>query len=225
MHALRAHELYRFFHTGEEEVAALRGVSFSLKPGEILAFVGPSGSGKSTLLACVAGLDRPDGGFVEFNGVRLTWKSEAERTAARRSGFGIVLASDNLFPHLTVQENVELSLALARRSAPRKVGSLLASLGLGHCRYALPAELSGGEAARAGLAAALIADPPILVADEPTAEVDRETEERVIDLLLKRKTDGKATLLATHSPALAQVTDRVITLRDGKTIDDAASRR
>ena len=122
MHALRAHELYRFFHTGEEEVAALRGVSFSIEPGEILAFVGPSGSGKSTLLACVAGLDRPDGGFVEFNGVRLTWKSEAERTAARRSGFGIVLASDNLFPHLTVQENVELSLALARRSGSKKVG-------------------------------------------------------------------------------------------------------
>jgi putative ABC transport system ATP-binding protein len=216
MYALKAHELYRFFHVGDDEVAALRGVSFHLEFGEILAFMGPSGSGKSTLLSCVTGLDEPDGGYVDLGGVRLTRRSEAERAAARRSNFGIMLQSENLFPHLTVEENLKLPLSLRGRSRSIVARDLLGLLGLGHCRQALPTELSGGEAARTGLAVALITDPPILVADEPTAEVDRGSEARLIEVLRERRQRGRATLLATHSVALASVADRVITLRDGR---------
>jgi putative ABC transport system ATP-binding protein len=225
MYALEAHELYRFFHAGDDEIAALRGVSFRLEFGEILAFMGPSGSGKSTLLSCVTGLDEPDGGYVDLNGVRLTRRSDSERAVARRSTFGIMLQSENLFPHLTVEENVRLPLILGGMSRPGEVDQLLGRVGLAQCRQAFPEELSGGEAARASLAVALITDPAILVADEPTAEVDRITEARLIDLFLERRQRGKATLIATHSRALADTADRVITLKDGRTTGDAAHRR
>ncbi|RAZ74999.1 ABC transporter ATP-binding protein [Mesorhizobium atlanticum] len=219
MHALEAHELYRFFHIGDDETAALRGISFHLSAGEIVALVGPSGSGKSTLLSCVTGLDEPDGGHVEVAGMRLTRRSETERTRIRAANFGILPQSGNLFGHLNVEQNLRLQMQLAGKPNEIRIGALLESVDLQHRARAFPTELSGGETARAGLAVALASDPPILVADEPTAEVDRDTELRLIAHFEARRRAGLATLLATHSQALAHRADRIIGLKDGR-IDD-----
>jgi putative ABC transport system ATP-binding protein len=220
MHALEAHELYRFFHIGDDETAALRGISFHLSAGEIVALVGPSGSGKSTLLSCVTGLDEPDGGHVEVAGTRLTRRSETERTRIRAANFGILPQSGNLFGHLNVEQNLRLQMQLAGKPDERRIGALLESVDLQHRAWAFPTELSGGETARAGLAVALAADPLILVADEPTAEVDRDTELRLIAHFEARRRAGLATLLATHSRALAHKADRIIGLKDGRIEDE-----
>ena len=216
MHALDAYELYRFFHIGDDETAALRGVSLHVCAGEIVAVTGPSGSGKSTLLACLSGLDEPDGGHVEVAGARLTRRSQANRARLRRANFGILLQSGNLFPHLTVEQNVRFQTQLAGKPDERRIAPLLDSVGLAARARALPTELSGGETARAGLAVALACDPPILVADEPSAEVDRDTESRLIAHFEARRAAGQATLLATHSKALAQRADRIVRLKDGR---------
>lgn len=216
MHALEAQELYRFFHIGDDETAALRGVSLHVGLGEIVAVIGPSGSGKSTLLSCLTGLDEPDGGHVVVAGARLTRRPEAFRASLRAKHFGILLQSGNLFPHLTVEQNIRLQMLMAEKAEQNRIALLLDSVGLAHRGGALPIELSGGETARAGLAVALAADPPILVADEPTAEVDRDTESRLVKHFEARREAGLATLVATHSTALARRADRILSMKDGR---------
>ena len=213
---LQAHELYRFYHVGDDEIMALRGVSLQLDAGELVAVVGPSGSGKSTLLACLAGLDDPDGGAVSLRGQRLSRRPEPERAALRAREIGMLLQSGNLLDHLSVAANVRLAQRLARKPDERRLASLLDHVGIAHRRHACPAQLSGGEAARAGLAVALAADPPLLIADEPTGEVDAASEAAVLDLLLAHRAAGGALLIATHSAALAARADRVLHLHDGR---------
>lgn len=220
MGLLVAHELYRFFHTGEDETFALRGVSLCLSAGEFVALMGPSGSGKSTLLSCLTGLDEPDGGHVVVDGTRLTRRSEAVRARVRATNFGILLQSGNLFAHLSVVENIRLQMGLIGKVDAAHVGRLVELVGLQHRAHAFAAHLSGGETARAGLAVALAVDPPILIADEPTAEVDADTESRLIDHFEARRRAGLTTLLATHSPALARRADRIIRLHDGRIESD-----
>ncbi len=221
MPLIEAYELYRFFHIGDDETAALRGVSLAVNEGEIVAVTGPSGSGKSTLLACLSGLDEPDGGYVIVAGERLTRRSEALRAAIRARRFGILLQSGNLFQHLTIFQNVELQLRMAgHRKSPGDIDEILAAIDLDHRAHGYPDELSGGELARAGLAVAIATDPILLIADEPTAEVDTETEKGIIDHFVGRRSKGKSTLIATHSPALASIADRTIRLVDGKVEDD-----
>ncbi|MDB5556506.1 MAG: transporter ATP-binding protein [Rhizobium sp.] len=217
---LKAWELYRFFHIGDEETAALRGVSLDLAAGELVALTGPSGSGKSTLISCITGLDEPDGGSVEVLGEPVTWRSENVRARIRARSFGILLQSGNLFQHLTVAENIRLRMMLAGMHDEARLTMLLVTVALAHRADGYPSELSGGETARAGLAVALAVDPPILIADEPTAEVDSETEERLIAHFEVRRNEGLATLLATHSEALAARADRVVRLKDGRITDD-----
>lgn len=219
MNVLEAHELYRFFHIGDDEIAALRGVSLTLVEGELVAVVGPSGSGKSTLLSCLTGLDEPDGGHVIVCGRRVTRRSEARRAAIRAVSFGILQQSNNLLSHLTVAENIRLPMLLTGSADEERIAELVKAMGLVHRATAYPATLSGGETARAGLAVALAADPPILVADEPTAEIDRRAEANLVVYLDARRTAGKTTLLATHSEALASKADRILRLRDGR-LDD-----
>jgi putative ABC transport system ATP-binding protein len=219
MSALEAHELYRFFHIGDDETAALRGVSLTVSDGELVAIMGPSGSGKSTLLSCLTGLDEPDGGWVEVTGVRLTRRPQTERSRLRAEKFGIMLQSGNLFAHLTVEQNIRMQMLLAGKVDERRVRFLLDSTDLEQRPGAYPTELSGGETARAALAVALANDPPILVADEPTAEVDSDTEHRLIELIERRTHTGRATLFATHSEALARKADRVVILRDGRVVN------
>jgi putative ABC transport system ATP-binding protein len=213
---LTADDLYRFYHVGDEETRALRGVSLRLQPGELVAVMGPSGSGKSTLLACLAGLDDPDGGFVEVTGQRMTRRPEAQRARLRGQGVGVLLQADNLIPHLEVLDNVLLPMHLAGQADRAFALALLGQVGLsGRARH-LPRQLSGGELARAGLAVALATRPALLLADEPTAEVDSVTEARLFEVLDAFRTRGGAVLLSTHSPAMAARADRTLQLRDGR---------
>jgi putative ABC transport system ATP-binding protein len=214
---LQAENLYRFFHTGDEETLALRGVSLAVEPGEVVAVTGPSGSGKSTLLACLAGLDDPDGGMVFVAGQLMSRRPEPVRAALRARHIGMLFQSGNLLEHLTVEQNLALVQRLAHRTSDRQ--ALLADLGLAGRAGAYPSELSGGEAARAGLAAALANDPPVLLADEPTGEVDSAAEIRVLALLRARAKAGGAVVVVTHSPAVAAAADRTIALRDGLVTD------
>jgi putative ABC transport system ATP-binding protein len=216
---LEAQELYRFFHAGDDETFALRGVSMQVSPGEMVAIVGPSGSGKSTLLSCLAGLDEPDGGYVRVAGHRITRRPEARRAEIRSRTIGVLLQSGNLLEHLTVAQNITAAQALAREADASSVETLLSGVGLAERVHARPATLSGGEAARAGLAVALANDPPLLLADEPTGEVDHANETLLLDLLRARADAGHAVVLVTHSDRAAGVADRTIHLHDGR-IDD-----
>jgi putative ABC transport system ATP-binding protein len=212
---LDARDLYRFFHAGDDEVLALRGVSVTADRGDVVAVLGPSGSGKSTLLACLAGLDRPDGGNVWIDGVAISRRSEAERAAIRARSIGVVFQSDNLVGHLTVDGNVALAQRLAGQTNLSRRRGLLEALGLGTRARAYPAQLSGGESVRAALAVALANDPPVLVADEPTGELDSGTEGEVLDLLRAQAAGGAAIVIATHSDAVAAAADRVVRLAGG----------
>jgi len=215
MRVLETTELYRFFHAGDDEVVALRGISLTLDAGEFVALRGPSGSGKSTLLSCLAGIDEPDGGVVSVQGERMTRRPEAERARLRARHFGMLMQSGSLFPHLPVRANIRLQMEISGRGRPGEIDSLLGGLGLEGLADVLPACLSGGEVARAGLAVALAARPSILLCDEPTAEVDAATEQLVVDRLIETCLGGSAVLIVTHSPALAARAARIIDIRDG----------
>ncbi|GAA3092090.1 putative ABC transport system ATP-binding protein [Kribbella aluminosa] len=212
---LWCHDLYRFYRSGDEETLALRGVSLRVARGEVVAVVGPSGSGKSTLLACLAGLDEPDGGAVTLGGERVSHRPEAERARIRSRRLGVLLQYGNLVTHLSVRANIQLVQARAKGERPAP-DDLLEQVGLRERASALPRELSGGELARAGLAVALSNDPDVLLADEPTGELDGRTEQVVLDLIRARAGDGRGVLLVTHSPAVTGIADRVITLSDGR---------
>ena len=232
------HELYRFYHIGDDETFALRGVSVSVHAGEMVAVVGPSGSGKSTLLACLAGLDEPDGGHVTIAGQRITRRDEATRARLRARWIGMLLQSGNLLEHLSVAQNIRAAQALVvkepRRHPEARTGSdtragrgshpdgqtLLGDVGLGERASARPTTLSGGESARAGLAVAMANDPPVLLADEPTGEVDRQAEAQVLELLRGRADRGKAVLVVTHSERVAASADRIVRMVDGRITDE-----
>lgn len=214
--ALTARDLYRFYRAGEEETLALRGVALEVRRGESVAVIGPSGSGKSTLLACLAGLDEPDGGTVHVGGERISHRPEAERARVRARRIGVLLQTGNLIAHLDIGANIRLARTAAPRASTQSIAQLLEQVGLGHRAHALPQELAGGELARAGLAVALANDPDILLADEPTGELDGVTEQRILALLRERAQAGGGVLLVTHSPEAVKIADRVITLRDGR---------
>jgi putative ABC transport system ATP-binding protein len=217
---LDAHELYRFYHAGDDETLALRGVSLALQRGETVAIIGPSGSGKSTLINCLAGLDEPDGGWVTVMGERATRRSEAARAAIRGRHIGVLLQSGNLLEHLTVEENLRVAICLSKQKPTRaNVEATRAAAGVAGRARALPAQLSGGELARAGLAVAMVNEPAILLADEPTGEVDAANEALLLDLLRERARGGSANMVVTHSQAVASVADRVLRLVDGRLED------
>ncbi|MET8243916.1 ABC transporter ATP-binding protein [Streptomyces sp. NPDC005202] len=213
--ALTARELYRFYRAGEEETLALRGVSLRVRRGETVAVVGPSGAGKSTLLSCLAGLDEPSGGEVRVNGVRISHRPETERARLRARHIGILLQTRNLLPHLSVRDNIRLAQRAAGRRPAVPATQLLGGVGLAERGHALPRQLSGGELARAGLAVALANSPGVLLADEPTGELDGGTEQLVLQMLRDRAADGCAVLLVTHSAQAVRIADRVIALDDG----------
>ncbi len=221
--AMEAHDLYRFFHAGEDETLALRGVSVTLTAGEIVAATGPSGSGKSTLLACLAGLDEPDGGHVSVSELRLSRRSEAERARIRAQRIGMLFQQANLVGHLSVAGNVALAqrmggrARMGRRAKPSDGRTeLLEQCGIAHRASHRPPQLSGGELARAGVAVALANHPQVILADEPTGELDSLTARLILALLRERADAGAAVLIVTHSPEVAAAADRVIALRDGQ---------
>jgi putative ABC transport system ATP-binding protein len=215
---LEATDLYRFFHAGDDEALALRGVSLRVDAGEVVAVTGPSGSGKTTLLACLAGLDEPDGGTVRIEGKVMSRRSETERARLRARRIGVLFQSANLLEHLRVIDNVLLVQRLARRTDHDGAAALLESLGLADRARAYPSELSGGEASRAGLAVALANDPAVILADEPTGELDAANADRIGALLALRAAAGAAVVIVTHNPMVAAGADRRITLVDGEQV-------
>jgi putative ABC transport system ATP-binding protein len=215
---LEAESLYRFYHAGDDETLALQGVSLRVGAGEVVAVTGPSGSGKSTLLACLAGLDEPDGGMVRVDGERLSRRPEEERASVRARGIGVLFQQANLVGHLSVDDNVALAQRLAGGDGTTAAwrAEVLQRCGLTARAHARPSQLSGGELARAGLAVALANDPKVLLADEPTGELDEDTARRILALLHERAGEGAAVLIVTHTPEVAAAADREIRLRDGR---------
>jgi ABC-type lipoprotein export system ATPase subunit len=218
--ALRAEGLAKRFRRGLEEVAALDGVDVALEPGEFLALVGPSGSGKSTLLHLAGGLDRPDAGRVLVANHDLAVLSAAELARLRRRHVGFVFQFFHLIPTLTVAENVALPLTLDRvRHVEEAVRDMLERVGLGHRHDHLPGELSGGEMQRAAIARALVARPQLILADEPTGNLDSTTGAAILALLAERvRETGAALLMVTHDATAAGRADRVVSLRDGRLV-------
>jgi ABC-type lipoprotein export system ATPase subunit len=212
------------YRRGDEDVLALAGVDLEVSAGELVALVGPSGSGKSTLLHLAGGLDLPDAGRVLVGGRDLAGLSVTERARARRRDIGFVFQFFHLLPTLTVAENVELPLLLDRQRGRRaRVDELLARVGIDHRAGHLPAELSGGEMQRAAIARALVAKPELLLADEPTGNLDSATGAEVLKLLAEVVAEvSTALVMVTHDEAAAALADRVLHLRDGRLTDLAA---
>jgi putative ABC transport system ATP-binding protein len=215
---LEANDLYRLYHAGDDETLALRGVSLNVDAGEVVAISGVSGSGKSTLLACLAGLDEPDGGTVRVLGERMSRESETRRAQMRSRSIGMLFQSANLIAHLDVRSNVLLAQRLAGRVDTARVDALLESVGLTSRSHARVTELSGGEVARAGLAVALANDPPLLLADEPTGELDTDTAREIVALLRARAEAGIAVLAVTHNAVLTDAADRVLEIDGGRLV-------
>jgi len=209
----------RRYARGGLSVAALCDVSLRVARGEFVAVTGPSGCGKSTLLNLIAGVDRADAGRVRVAGVELTTAGEAELTHLRRRAIGVVFQAFHLVPNLTAEENVALPLALDGRSDAARVRELLARVGLADRARHHPGELSGGEQQRVAVARALVHRPAILVADEPTGNLDSASGETVLGLLDElRREQGATLVLATHDRAVAARAGRVIALHDGRIV-------
>ncbi|AWB22091.1 ABC transporter ATP-binding protein [Methylobacterium currus] len=209
---------------GAARVHILKGISLSVAPGEAVGLVGPSGSGKSTLLMTMAGLERPDSGRVVVGGTDLAGLDEDALARFRGRRIGIVFQSFHLVPTMTALENVALPLELADASdAHARAARELEAVGLRHRLHHYPAQLSGGEQQRVAIARAVAPEPAILVADEPTGNLDEATGAQIVDLLFALKRDRGATLvLVTHDPGLARLCDRTVRLRSGL-IDEAVS--
>ena len=221
MSLLRLEGVRKGFRRGREEVLALDGVDLGLEAGGFTALVGPSGSGKSTLLHLAGGLDKPDAGRILLEDRDLSTLSAGERAQLRRRHVGFVFQFFHLIPTLTVSENVELPLVLdnVRRSNGR-VGELLERVGLSHRRDHVPGELSGGEMQRAAIARALVARPRLLLADEPTGNLDSATGSEILDVLCDQVVEeGTALLMVTHDVGAAARAKHVLHLRDGRLAD------
>lgn len=209
---------------GAARVHILKGISLSVSRGEAVGLVGPSGSGKSTLLMTMAGLERPDSGEVTIDGQALTGLDEDALARFRGRRIGIVFQSFHLLPTMTALENVAVPLELAGHADPfGRARAELRGVGLGERLDHYPAQLSGGEQQRVALARAMAPDPAIIVADEPTGNLDEATGSQIVDLLFAIKRDRGATLvLVTHDPGLARQCDRTIVLRSGRVEADEA---
>lgn len=206
--------------------SVLDALALDVGPGEYVAIVGESGSGKSTLLNLIAGLDRPDAGRVVIDGTDLASLDDTARTLARRRKLGFVFQSFHILPHLTVEQNVELPLVLIgtqRDERATRVKELLAAVGLGDRGGSMPRELSGGELQRVAVARALVHRPALVLADEPTGNLDPDTAQTVLDLLAREvRTRGAGGVLVTHSQAAARSADRILVLDHGRLRPHAA---
>jgi putative ABC transport system ATP-binding protein len=223
-YVLEARDLVKTYEVGGVATPALRSVSLTIDRGEFVAVMGPSGCGKSTLLNLLAGFDRPTGGEVWLDGERIDGWSEARLARMRRRKVGFVFQFFNLVPTLTVGENVELPMRLVgrRRAAARRVcGELLGDLGLPGKRDVAPSLLSGGEQQRVALARALANDPAVLLADEPTGNLDSSAAREVLSLLRRARDRGQTLFVVTHDARVAAAADRMVSMRDGTLVDEA----
>lgn len=222
---LQAAGLTKSFGTTE----VLRGCDMRVNAGEIVAVMGPSGSGKSTLLHCLAGILVPDGGAVEYAGKRVDTLPDTERTRLRRTEFGFVFQFGQLVPELTAEENVMLPLLFAgssRRVAQPRAIEWLGAMGLDGLAARRPGELSGGQAQRVAVARAMVIEPKVIFADEPTGSLDSVTGRGVLETFTKvARANGTSVILITHAPDVTGFADRVLTVQDGLVAYDASERR
>ncbi len=212
-------DVVKIYHVGSTGVQALRGVSLEVNPGEIIAIMGPSGSGKTTLLNIIGGVDKPTAGHVYVAGTDLTKLDEEALRMYRLYKVGYVFQFFNLIPTLTVLENTVLPMIVAgvdRREAIERSRKLLEQVGLLDKAHRLPEELSGGERQRVAIAVALANNPPIILADEPTGELDIVNAEKVIGLLRQLARSGKTVIVSTHDPRIARMTDKIYLLEEGR---------
>jgi ABC-type lipoprotein export system ATPase subunit len=216
--ALECHDVFKIYRSGPVETVALRGLDLKIEPGELVAILGPSGCGKSTLLALAAGLDEPSAGELRVWGRSLGRLDEAELAVYRARDLAIVFQSDNLWPALSAHENIAVSLRLAgQENAPGAADAALAAFGLAQRRAHRASALSGGEQQRVAIAAAAARRARLVLADEPTGELDQHNEEVVLQALEKLSRDYESTIVVvTHSERVAGRAGRVIEMRDGK---------
>jgi putative ABC transport system ATP-binding protein len=219
---LEVEALRRVFRTGDREVVALDSVDLTVAAGELVVLRGPSGSGKTTLLTLAGGLDVPTGGRVRIDGVDVSTLSETDASDLRARHIGFVFQSFGLIPVLSAAENVELPLRILRTPAEerdRRVAELLERVGLAPHREQRPYELSGGQQQRVGIARALANRPSLLLADEPTGQLDSATAAAMMELIVSVvRSEGVAALVSTHDPAVAALADRVVELHDGRLV-------
>lgn len=211
---VRLERVSKVYRMGEVEVHALREVDLDVHQGELVVILGPSGSGKTTVLNLVGGIDTPSSGRVLIQGTDISRFGDAELTAYRRDRIGFVFQFFNLIPTLTARENVELAAELVR--TPRNTDEVLNAVGLGERAAHFPGELSGGEQQRVAIARALVKNPPILLCDEPTGELDHETGRKILQVIGEiNRSEGRTVLLVTHNSAIASMADQVVRLRSG----------
>ena len=227
MEVLRVSQCCRIYGHGSLAVRALDHVSFQVRRGEFIAIIGPSGSGKSTLMHILSGVDRPDQGQVIVEGTEITSLNETQLAVFRRRQVGLIYQFYNLIPVLTVQENIMLPLLLdGRRPDPATVEALLEQLGLTKQRNLLPSQLSGGQQQRVSIGRALIHQPAILLADEPTGNLDSRNSQQVMTMLRRANRQRNQTcIVITHDENIALQADRILVLEDGRIVKDEVLRR
>ncbi|MFN7543380.1 MAG: ABC transporter ATP-binding protein [Acidobacteriota bacterium] len=221
--AIEVENVTREIATGRQLVKILKGISFAIAHGEFVAIMGSSGSGKSTLLGLLAGLDAPTAGRIALDGVDITHLKEDEMARVRGEKVGFVFQSYQLIPTLTAEENVMLPFELSGRegNGTERARQLLEQVGLGDRMDHYPVQLSGGEQQRVALARAFMTQPPILLADEPTGNLDTVNGRVVMDLLIRlNREQGTTLVMVTHDPELSRYADRVLTLRDGLLVSE-----
>jgi putative ABC transport system ATP-binding protein len=220
---IEAIDLHKTYHIGKIEVPALRGVSFDVGKGEFVSVVGPSGSGKSTLFYLLGGLTRADSGKVTIDGVDFSGLSDAARTRMRKSKIGFVFQKFNLLPTLDARSNIEVAIDIAGKNGardPAYFDKIVGLLGMTNRLHHRPSEMSGGEQQRVALARALINRPAIVLADEPTGNLDSKNSEIVLKMLRHSNQElGQTVLMITHNPEAAAYGDRIIHMRDGEIVD------
>ena len=221
---IRVIDLWKNYNRdGQENMAALQGANLEIQAGEVVALYGKSGSGKSTLLNILAGIDRPSRGRVEVEGKDLETIGEGGRTQLRRRRIGFIFQFFNLLPTLTVLENVFLSLELAGKLDPQPAHQALQAVGLEGKEKRFPSELSGGEQQRVAIARALVKEPAIILADEPTGNLDTQTGNQILNLLSGRCRElGTSLLMATHSPLTCKYSDRILRMVDGIIVEETS---
>ncbi len=220
MPVLEAADVTKKFVEGREEVEVLKGVSLTLEAGEVVTLEGPSGSGKTTLLSILGCILSPTSGVVTIEGARVDPKAVAKLPAIRKRSIGFVFQQFNLFPALTALENIEYALNIKGVTGPaarREASQLLERVGLADRKHFLPRDLSGGQKQRVAVARALSGRPAILLADEPTANLDSQVGAQILDIFKNlAKADKRALLIVTHDPKVREVADRVVHIRDGR---------
>lgn len=221
---LCATSLTKTYQRGREEVHALHDVSLEISRGEFVAIVGPSGAGKTTLLNILGCMDAPTSGSLRIAGQEVRGLSDHARTQLRRAAIGFVFQHFGLMPTLTVAENIALPALFARRKVQQRVDELLHKVGLTARRDHRPHQLSGGEMQRVAIARALINEPQILLADEPTGNLDSATGDSILELFRQLNKDGLTIIVVTHNPTLSAATERQLTLRDGRLVDSATGK-